>query len=176
MPNSIKVSVWTVVPFSWLSLVRPVIAATEPFSHQIKQNHHGDSPNKRLGYLTSQRWFFSPWKIKAWSEWACHHIILTSWPPANPVLHHTKDHLQSPWRPPAAERGFVCSVCMERKVSGPGRKGRVDSHASTRRPCWPWNPVSLTCTVNRTGVRWECVCGQEGAGHRINQQFVHPCL
>lgn len=74
----------TIVPFTWLSLVRLGFAVqgsvTKPSSHYI---------NKILmvlvltktGISNSPEIAFS-WKIKAQTEWACHHIMVTSWPPA----------------------------------------------------------------------------------------------
>lgn len=50
--------------------------------------------------------FWVPKEIKAWTEWACHHIMLASWPPAS-----QSSVCWSPWWPPAAKRGFVHSVC-----------------------------------------------------------------
>lgn len=50
--------------------------------------------------------FLVPEEIKAWTEWACHHIMLASRPPAS-----QSSVCRSPWWPPAAKRGFVHSVC-----------------------------------------------------------------
>lgn len=93
-------------------------------------------------------------EIKALTKRACHHIMVTSWPPAAQSSSTPRSRPSVTMEMPSS-RKRLCPWCLHvEKGFWAREESREDSHASTRRPRWPWNTYTASADVRSIVLWW----------------------